>query len=72
MASETRAWAPLGMVEVTRAHIKMLDVVDRGVRYPAPDMHLSVKITDTSPANIVKLTLDYLNSMIDEAEQLAS
>lgn len=70
MAGETRAWVPLGLVEVTWAHVKLLDVVDRGVRYSAPDTHLGQKITDTSPANITKLALAYLRSMIDEADAL--
>src|SRR6266404_5541572 len=40
VANEKRPFVPLGLVEVVWAHIKMLDVVDRGITYPAPASHL--------------------------------
>jgi hypothetical protein len=70
MANEKRPFVPLGLIEVVWAHIKMLDVTDRGITYPAPESHLGTQITDTSPANIVNLSLAFFDSMIAEAAQL--
>jgi hypothetical protein len=70
MASEKRPFIPLGLVEVVWAHVKMLDVTDRGISYPAPGSHLGIQITDTSPANIVNLSLAFFDSTIAEAAEL--
>jgi hypothetical protein len=70
LANEKRPSVPLALLEVTWAHINMLNVIDRNVIYCAPDRHCGIKIDDTSPANIVNLALTYFDSMIEEAAQL--
>ena len=71
LANEQRPTAILGLLEVVWAHVKMLDVLDRGVRYCPPTKRLALEITDTSPANIVTLALSFFEEMISEAAHLA-
>jgi hypothetical protein len=72
MKGETRPWVPLALTEIVWAHVKFLDVIDRGVRYSAPQTHLGVEITDTSPANMAGMVLAYLEVMLKEADQLTT
>jgi hypothetical protein len=64
--------ATLEMVDVTRAHVRLLEVVDWGTCYSPPSQHHGVALTDTSPANIAELGLAYLNLMLKEASGLTS
>jgi hypothetical protein len=64
--------APLEMVDVTPAHVRLLEVVDWGTCYSPPSQHHGIALTDTSPANIAELGLAYLNLMLKEASGLTS
>jgi hypothetical protein len=70
MAAQGRPYVSLGLVEVVFPHVKLLDVTDRGVRYPIPQTHLGQAISNPHPNNIGLLALAYLEAMIAEARTM--
>ena len=48
----------------------VVDVVDKGVRYEVPKMHLGAPVAFLTPAHIGEPALAYLDAMIKEAEAL--
>jgi hypothetical protein len=65
-------FAVLGVVEAQFPHVKLLDVVDRGVIYKVPHVHKGGSIANPHPNNVGLLALKYLEETIQEAEALAS
>jgi hypothetical protein len=72
MAGETRPWVPLGLIEVVWAHVVVVDVVDRGTLYPAPQTHMGAPVTNITPANVGQLALACLETMIQKADELSA
>jgi len=71
MEKETRPWVPLELVEWVPQHVMLLPVKDRGVLYQPPSAHLGTQITSTSPARTAELALAFLDTMVEEADELS-
>jgi hypothetical protein len=70
MSKQPLPYSPLALIEVTPRHFKMLDVVDRGVKYVAPLEHRGKPLTDTSAAAVTRLALSYIGEMLTQADKL--
>ena len=60
----------LAIFDVVEPHLKLLDAIDKGVRFPVPTTHKGEAISAASPNNIGLLALAYFDQMIKEAEAL--
>jgi len=72
MNERNTAFAPIGMIEVVWAHVRVIEIIDRGTRYPPPWMHLGRPVFNITPANIGGLALEYMRSMLERAEELTA
>lgn len=72
MDIDGRPYAILGKVEGVWPHPELLDVVDKGVRFKPPALHLDQPLINTSPAHIGDLAMEYLDGMLTQAAQLAT
>jgi hypothetical protein len=72
MKNEKRPWIPLALTEVVFAHVVVIDVIDSGVVFAVPRMHLGMPITNMTSANVGQLALAYLDAMITEADNLTA
>lgn len=59
------------IIEEILPHVKLIKVTTRGVTFSPPQEHKGAPLADTSPVFVAKLSLDYLSSLIKEAEALA-
>ncbi len=63
-----KPYAILGGFEVVFPHVEVLDVVNKGVTFPRPTLHLGQPVTATTPSAIGDLTLVHLEKMIRQVE----
>ncbi len=61
-----------GEVEVVYPHIQLVDVVDRGVRFPVPQTSRGQQINNPHPNNVGLLALMELEVLLKEAEDLTA
>jgi hypothetical protein len=58
-------------VEIKPPHLQLRPVKDRGVLYAIPKSHLGKELKSQTPIEIAGLALKYLNTMVEDANQLA-
>jgi hypothetical protein len=51
--------------------VSLAPVTDRGIRYEPPTIHLGNPMADLSPTTVARLAIDYLDGLIEKAEQLS-
>lgn len=61
-----------GEIQVVYPHIQLVEVVDRGKRYPVPHTHRGSEIHNPGPHNLGLFALMELEKMLVEAEQLVT
>ena len=52
--------------------VRVIPVVDRGITYEPPSSHLGRRIEDSGLFDIANLALEYLQSLVAEAKELAA
>lgn len=70
MQNQPHPYVGLAMVEVVYPHVRLVNVVDRGVQFDIPSEHLGSTISAPDPKSVGLLALAYLEAMITEAETL--
>lgn len=64
---------PSAAIRETPSTAKLVPVVGRGhIVYPPPSHHLGKQLEDQGPFHVAKLTLDYLQTLVAEAESRAA
>ncbi|MGB9366481.1 MAG: hypothetical protein WCE79_10750 [Xanthobacteraceae bacterium] len=72
MTNFPHPFAVFGVIEAQFAHVKLLDVMDRGVTYKVPYVHKGSEVANPHPNNVGLFGLKYLEETLQEAEALMS
>lgn len=72
MKDQPHPYVGLGMIEVVFPHVKLVHVIDCGVKFDIPHEHLGSAISAPDPKNVGLLALAYMEKMLLEAEALAN
>jgi hypothetical protein len=51
--------------------VSLAPVMDRGVRYDPPTVHLGSQLADLSPTTVARLAVSYLDKLVERAAQLS-